>query len=67
MNRRIKKLLTEKQFNVLIIAKNSGYFDSPRKINQKDLAKKIGISKSTLCEHLTNILNKVIHNLRGLK
>jgi len=50
------------QLRVLREAMESGYFDSPRKIYSRELAKKIGIGQSTFLEHLrkaqTNILRQ---------
>jgi len=44
--------LTESQRKTLIEAYNNGYFDFPRKIGSKKLARLLGISKSTVSEHL---------------
>ena len=44
--------LTRSQRKTIAEAYNSGYFDVPRKTNSKKLARSLGISKSTLSEHL---------------
>lgn len=44
--------LTEKQREIVIEAKRSGYFDYPRKTNLTELAQKLNLSKSTTSEHL---------------
>jgi DNA-binding transcriptional ArsR family regulator len=44
--------LTGSQRKTIAEAYNSGYFDFPRKTNSRKLAKSLGISKSTLSEHL---------------
>ena len=45
-----KGILTERQEEIIRIAFSSGYFDFPRKMGAEMLAKKIGISISTLSE-----------------
>jgi predicted DNA binding protein len=55
--------LTDMQRKILLIAKKEGYYHIPRKINGKELAEKIGISKVTLNEHLRKIENYVINAL----
>jgi len=45
----------------MMCAKDHGYYDSPRKITSKELAKKLGCSKSTLLEHLKNAENKIMN------
>jgi len=44
--------LTRSQRKTINEAYNSGYFDVPRKTNSRKLARSLGISKSTLSEHL---------------
>jgi DNA-binding MarR family transcriptional regulator len=44
--------LTPSQRKTMAEAYSSGYFDVPRKTNSKKLARSLGISKSTLSEHL---------------
>lgn len=43
--------LTDKQRNVITSAFEQGYYDLPRKISSRDLAKKLGLRGSTLIEH----------------
>jgi len=45
-----KGILTEKQERVFWLALKGGFFDYPRKIDTLELAAKLGISPSTLCE-----------------
>jgi predicted DNA binding protein len=44
--------LTASQRKTVAEAYSSGYFDVPRRTDSKKLAKSLGISKSTLSEHL---------------
>lgn len=44
--------LTPKQHMCLDAAVREGYFNTPKKIGARDLAKKLGISHATLLEHL---------------
>jgi predicted DNA binding protein len=57
--------LTERQKEILIKAKQLGYYEIPRKISSLDLAKEFNISKSAVLEHLRKaegkIMVRVIH------
>ena len=55
--------LTDKQKEILNIAKREGYYKLPRKINGDGLAKKIGCSKATVLEHLRRIENKIMDKI----
>ncbi len=53
--------LTERQDKVLNLAYRLGYFEFPKKINLSDLAKKLGVAKSTLSEILRTGEEKIVH------
>jgi len=59
----ILEILTKKQKEIYEFAKEEGYYEYPRKINGKELAKKLNISKPTLIEHLRKIENKIFSNI----
>ncbi len=55
--------LTVKQKEILLQAYKSGYFEHPRKIDAGELAKKIGLHKTTLLEHLHKAENRLIGHI----
>jgi predicted DNA binding protein len=54
------RLLTPRQREIFDYSVRYGYYDSPRKITLTNLAKKVGVSKSTLCEMIHLIEKKMI-------
>jgi predicted DNA binding protein len=52
--------LTDRQKAILIKAKQSGYYDIPRKITTRELAKEFGISKTAILEHLRKAEGKIM-------
>lgn len=44
--------LTEKQREVILTAKRLGYYEYPRKVNSEQVARKLGLAKATVIEHL---------------
>jgi predicted DNA binding protein len=45
-------VLTEKQRSLMVMAKEMGYYEYPRRTSTEDLAKAAGLSTSTVIEHL---------------
>ena len=54
------RLLTMRQREVFDLAVKHGYYDTPRKVTLTDLAGKIGVSKSTLCEMIQLIEHRIV-------
>lgn len=52
--------LTEKQKQLIRIAREMGYYNVPRTITTTELAKRLGISQSTLGEHLRKAEKNII-------
>lgn len=55
--------LTERQYEVLIVAYENGYFEYPRGANAEDVAEKLGITASTFAEHLSAAQSKLVGGL----
>lgn len=55
--------LTEKQFEVLLFAYKSGYFDNPRRVTLRELAQMLGLSPSTVKEHLRKAQKKILEEI----
>ncbi len=53
-------MLTEKQETMLLLAYMAGYYRFPRKISLRELAEKLGVSVSTLAEHLRRAESKIV-------
>lgn len=55
--------LTGKQRRAIMAAYSRGYFDFPRRIKSKELAQSLGISQSTLTQHLMIAQKKILDNI----
>ncbi len=54
-----RSILTPRQEEVLMTALRMGYFDTPRKLRTRELAKLLGVSPATL----TELLRRALRNL----
>ena len=55
--------LTRRQREILIAAKRYGYYDYPRRVNAEELARRVGVSKATLIEHLRKAEGRLVATL----
>jgi len=55
--------LTDKQREIMVAAMKHGYFEYPKRINSEELAHKVGVSKSTVVEHLRKAEGRLMENL----
>lgn len=53
-------LLSDRQYEVFELARERGYYDSPRRISGSELAEELNISKTTLHEHLRKVEAKLL-------
>jgi predicted DNA binding protein len=53
-------ILSDREYKILSLAYEIGYFDYPKRIKAKELASILGIRKSTLIYHLRNAERKII-------
>lgn len=55
--------LTDKQVDAIVAAYNSGYYQTPRRVNVKRIAERVGVPRTTLQEHLNKAENKLISSI----
>ena len=59
------KILTDRQHEIAQLAFEAGYFDTPRKISQRDLASQLEVSPATVGEHLRKIEHRLLQQYLG--
>lgn len=52
--------LSDRQREVFELARDRGYYDTPRRASGNDLADELGVSKATLHEHLRKVESKLL-------
>jgi predicted DNA binding protein len=55
--------LTDKQVDAISTAYNSGYYQTPRKVNVQGIADRVKVPRTTLQEHLNKAENKLISSI----
>lgn len=61
--RAIKSLLTDRQLEILSIAVEMGYYDTPRRTTHEEIATQTGVATTTVSEHLRKIEQRVFSEL----
>ncbi|WP_436900809.1 helix-turn-helix domain-containing protein [Halovenus halobia] len=59
----LRQRLTERQYEVLTVAYENGYFEYPRDSNAEAVAEELGITASTFTEHLSTAQSKLMGEL----
>ncbi|MCL4326826.1 MAG: helix-turn-helix domain-containing protein [Candidatus Thermoplasmatota archaeon] len=55
--------MTDIQTKYILEAISAGYFDTPRRVSLEELAKRNGISQSTMQEHINKARNRIIYSV----
>jgi len=55
--------MTQKQMDSLLKAHRYGYYSSPREVTTENIARSLGVSRSTYEEHLRKAENRIMANL----
>src|SRR5207253_10436562 len=55
--------MTAKQMDALLKAHRYGYYTSPREVTTENIARSLGVSRSTYEEHLRKAENRIVGNL----
>lgn len=55
--------LTERQREIVRAALAAGYYDTPRRVTQRDLAVELGLSQGTVSEHLQRAEAKLVRSI----
>ena len=55
--------LTDKQVDAIVTAYNSGYYQTPRRVNVQTIADRARVPRTTLQEHLNKAENKLISSI----
>ena len=58
-----REAFTDRQYEALTTAHEMGYFDSPRRASNEDVADRLGISGPTFSEHLAVAQRKLLNQL----
>src|SRR2546428_12853278 len=55
--------MTSKQMDALLKAHRYGYYTSPREVTTENIARSLGVGRSTYEEHLRKTENRIVGNL----
>ncbi|WP_423743463.1 helix-turn-helix domain-containing protein (plasmid) [Haladaptatus sp. SPP-AMP-3] len=59
----VESMLTDRQREILTVAVENGYYETPRKTTHEGIASVVGISTATVSEHLRKIESRVFSEL----